>query len=151
MTVSILSATQKILLVIFLSGLIGLEREHKQKGAGLRTHILVGVSATLVVLTSLYVSDIYKSADVTRLLHGIITGIGFLCAGTIIRGGGGKHISGLTTAASLWTVACIGMAVGSGLFSISIIFTLIVIVVLIGTRRIERWIIKHQEDTHDSF
>lgn len=148
MTVSIVSAVQKILLVIFLSGLIGLEREHKQKGAGLRTHVLVGVSATLVVLTSLYVSDIYKNADVSRLLHGIITGIGFLCAGTIIRGG--KHISGLTTAASLWTVACIGMAVGSGLFAISVIFTVIVIIVLIGTRWIERWIIKHQEETHGS-
>ena len=148
MEISLVMAVKKIILVIFLSGLIGLERECKQKGAGLRTHILVGVSAALVVLTSFYLSDIYKSIDTSRLLHGIITGIGFLCAGTIIRGG--RHISGLTTAASLWTVACIGMAVGSGLFAVSIVFTAIVTFVLIGTQNIERWINQHKEGENGS-
>lgn len=129
---------QKILLILFLSGLIGFEREIRHKGAGLRTHILVGMSSTLVVLTSFYVSDIYSNTNVdpSRLLHGIITGIGFLCAGTIIRAG--NSISGLTTAASLWTAACIGMAVGAGQYMTSTIFTLIVIFVLIGVRIIEQ-------------
>ncbi|MEW5894395.1 MAG: MgtC/SapB family protein [Candidatus Omnitrophota bacterium] len=130
----------KIILIILLSGIIGLERELRHKGAGLRTHILVGVSSTLVVLTSFYLSDIYKNSnlDPSRLLHGVITGIGFLCAGTILRAG--NQISGLTTAASLWTVACIGMAVGSGQYLTSIIFTVTVTFVLIGVRYVEQMI-----------
>ena len=130
----------KILLIIALSSLIGLEREIRHKGAGLRTHILVGVSSTLVALTSFYLFDIYKGSnlDPSRLMHGIITGIGFLCAGTIIRAG--NQISGLTTAASLWTVACIGMAVGTGQYLASVIFTLTVTFVLIGVRQIENFL-----------
>ncbi len=127
----------KLMLAVLLSGIIGFERESRNKGAGLRTHILVGISACLVVLTSFYVSDIYKdtSLDPTRLLHGIITGIGFLCAGTIIRAG--NQISGLTTAATVWTVACIGMAVGAGQYLTATLFTLIVFFVLIGARSVE--------------
>lgn len=134
--------TQKIFLSIGLCGIIGLERELRHKGAGLRTHILVGVSATLVALTSFYLSDIYKDSnlDPSRLLHGVITGIGFLCAGTIIRGG--NQVSGLTTAASLWTVACIGIAVGAGQYTASIIFTFVVTFVLIGVRRLETFLKK---------
>jgi len=133
---------EKIFLSIFLCGAIGFERELRHKGAGLRTHILVGVSATLVALTSFYLSDIYKESnlDPTRLLHGVITGIGFLCAGTIIRGG--NQVTGLTTAASLWTVACIGIAVGAGQYTASIIFTVVVTFVLIGVRRLESFIKK---------
>jgi putative Mg2+ transporter-C (MgtC) family protein len=134
--------TQKIFLSIGLCGIIGLERELRHKGAGLRTHILVGVSATLVALTSFYLSDIFKDSnlDPSRLLHGVITGIGFLCAGTIIRGG--NQVSGLTTAASLWTVACIGIAVGAGQYTASIIFTVVVTFVLIGVRRLETFLKK---------
>ena len=132
----------KFLLATLLTGLIGLERESRHKGAGLRTHMLVGISACLVALTSIYVSDIYRDTnlDPTRLLHGIITGIGFLCAGTIIRGG--NQVSGLTTAASLWTVACIGIAVGAGQYTASIIFTFVVTFVLIGVRRLETFLKK---------
>ncbi len=128
----------KILLASLLSGLIGLEREFRHKGAGLRTHILVAVSSCLVVLTSFYVSDIYNGANVdpTRLLHGIITGIGFLCAGTIIRAG--NQITGLTTAASVWTVSCIGMAVGAGMYVPATGVTLVVFFVLIGIRIVEK-------------
>ncbi len=127
----------KFFLATLLSALIGLERESRNKGAGLRTHILVGISSCLVVLTSFYISDIYKNTnlDPSRLLHGIITGIGFLCAGTIIRAG--NQISGLTTAATVWTVACIGMAVGVGQYLTATIFTFIVFFVLIGARSIE--------------
>lgn len=141
---------KKIFLAIFLSGLIGSERELRHKGAGLRTHILVGVSAALVALTSFYLSDIYKDSNIdpARLLHGIITGIGFLCAGTIIRAG--NQISGLTTAASLWTVACIGMAVGAGLYTAATLFTVIVIFVLIGIRRVENWIVTYKESKDGS-
>ena len=118
--------------------MIGIERETRNKVAGLRTHILVGVGSALVVLTSFYIFDIYKSVtivDPTRMIAGIITGIGFLCAGPIIRGG--EQVSGLTTAATLWIVSCIGIAVGSGHYSAAIIVTIIVFFVLTVMRSFE--------------
>lgn len=130
--------TLKIVLTVILSGLIGIERETRNKVAGLRTHILVGVGSALVVLTSFYIFDIYKSVTIvepTRMIAGIITGIGFLCAGTIIRGG--EQVSGLTTAATLWIVSCIGIAVGSGHYSAAIIVTIIVFFVLTVMRSFE--------------
>jgi len=142
---SVSATFEKIFLVIFLSSIIGFEREIRHKGAGLRTHILVGVSAALVALTSLYLSDIYKGTNIdpSRLLHGVITGIGFLCAGTIIRAG--NQISGLTTAASLWTVSCIGIAVGAGQYFAAIVFTITVVLVLLGVRYIEDFLNRSQK------
>jgi len=131
--------TGRIFLTIFLASIIGWEREIRQKGAGLRTHILVGVGSALIVLTSFHVFDIYKditTIDPSRMLAGIVTGIGFLCAGTIIRGG--NQVIGLTTAATLWVVASIGMAVGAGHYSAAIIVTVVVFFVLISLRSIER-------------
>ena len=128
----------KVCLTILLSSILGLEREIRQKVAGLRTHILVAVGSALIVLTSLYLFDIYKEStivDPTRMITGIVTGIGFLCAGTIIRAG--SHVSGLTSAATLWIVSGIGIAVGAGHYSGAIIVTLAVVIVLIGVRSIE--------------
>jgi len=121
----------RLVLSVFLGSLIGFEREIKQHGAGLRTHILVCLGSTLIMLTSLYVFDIYKdivTLDPARIAAGIITGIGFLCAGTIIRYGG--TVRGLTTAASLWVTAAVGMAVGSGFYQAALITTFIVFIVL---------------------
>jgi len=90
-------------------------------------------------LTSFHVFDIYNEitvVDPTRMITGIVTGIGFLCAGTIIRGG--NQISGLTTAATLWIVAGIGMAVAAGLYVPAILYTLVVFFVLIGVRALEQ-------------
>ncbi len=129
----------KIFLTLLMSGLIGFEREIRNKGAGLRTHILVGIGSALVVLTSLYLFDIYKNVtfiDPTRMIAGIVTGIGFLCAGTIIRAGNNVH--GLDTAATLWIVSCIGMAIGAGHYTASFIVTIVVVFVLIFFRAIER-------------
>jgi len=120
----------RLVLSVFLGSLIGFEREIKQHGAGLRTHILVCLGSTLIMLTSLYVFDIYKdivTLDPARIAAGIITGIGFLCAGTIIRYGG--TVRGLTTAASLWVTAAVGMAVGSGFYQAALITTFIVFIV----------------------
>ena len=78
----------KIFLAIIMSGIIGTEREIRHKGAGLRTHILVGVGSTLIALTSLHIFETFKSSnmvDPTRMIAGIVQGVGFLCAGTIIR------------------------------------------------------------------
>ncbi len=129
----------KIFLSIFLSAFIGVEREIRQKVAGLRTHILVGVGSTLIVLTSLHLFDIYKDEtfiDPTRMITGIVTGIGFLCAGTIIRAG--SQVSGLTSAATLWIVSGVGIAVGAGNYAASVIVSIAVFFVLIGVRSIEQ-------------
>ena len=133
-----LNITLKIFLTVLLCGIIGSEREIRNKGAGLRTHILVGVGSALITLTSFYIFDIYKEVtfvDPSRIIAGIVTGVGFLCAGTIIRGG--QNIIGLTTASTLWIVSGIGMAVGSGLYFGAIIVTIVVFFVLIGLRSFE--------------
>lgn len=135
----------KVLLSVVLSGLIGAEREIRHKGAGLRTHILVGVGSTLIVLTSFHVSDIYKNVifvDPSRMIAGVITGIGFLCAGTIIRGGT-QQVAGLTTAATLWIVSGVGIAVGCKYYSAAVIVTIVVFLVLIALRSLERQLEKY--------
>ncbi|VAX35524.1 Mg(2+)-transport-ATPase-associated protein MgtC [hydrothermal vent metagenome] len=128
----------KIVLAVILSGLIGLEREFRQKGAGLRTHILVGVGSALIVLTSLHLFETYKNdtiVDPTRMITGIVTGIGFLCAGTIIRAG--ANVRGLTTAATLWIVSGLGVAIGAGDYMSAIVVTVVVSFVLIVVRSFE--------------
>ena len=128
----------KIFLSVLLSSLIGFERELRQKGAGLRTHILVGLGSTLIVLTSLHLFDIYKEEtfiDPTRMITGIVTGIGFLCAGTIIQAE--SRVRGLTTAAALWIVSGVGIAVGAGHYSAAIIVSIVVYGVLTSMRPIE--------------
>lgn len=129
----------KVILSVLLSSLVGFEREMRQKGAGLRTHILVGLGSTLIVLTSLHLFDIYKDVtiiDPTRMITGIVTGIGFLCAGTIIQAE--SRVRGLTTAAALWIVSGIGIAVGAGHYSAAIIVSIVVFCVLVSLRSVER-------------
>ena len=137
--VSLQDVIVRLILAVILSSIIGLEREMRQRGAGLRTHVLVCLGSTLIMLTSLYVFDIYKDIvhlDPARIAAGIITGIGFLCAGTIIRYGGA--VKGLTTAASLWVTAGVGMAVGCGFYSAALVTALIVFVVLFFLRGFEK-------------
>ena len=133
----------RILVATFLSALIGLEREMWRHVAGLRTHILVCVGSTLIMLTSLHVFDIYKAQaplDPTRIAAGVITGIGFLGAGAIMRSPEG--VRGLTTASSLWVVAALGLSIGCGFFKASIFVTFIVLVVLLLLRRFEKRLLK---------
>ncbi|MFH1782830.1 MAG: MgtC/SapB family protein [Candidatus Omnitrophota bacterium] len=121
-----------------LGGLVGFEREkHNRKIAGFRTHILVCVSSALIMLTSLYVYEIYKDSggvDPSRIASSVLTGIGFLGAGTIIRSS--SSVTGLTTAASLWTVSGIGLAVGCGFYSAGVVTTIISLVVLYFLRKL---------------
>ena len=129
----------KVMLTILLCSIIGSEREIRRKGAGLRTHILVGVGSALIVLTSFHVFDIYKDVtvmDPSRMISGIVAGIGFLCGGTIIRAGA-SDVRGLTTAATLWIVSGIGIAVGAGEYIASIIVTITVFLVLTTMRSLE--------------
>jgi len=133
-----LEMVMRLLLTLILSGLIGLERQVHRRDAGLRTHILVALGSCLIMLTSLYVFDIYKDAvslDPARIAAGVITGIGFLGAGAIIREP--ERIRGLTTAASLWVVAGIGLAVGIGFNKAAIYTTILVLIVLHFFRYVE--------------
>jgi len=128
----------RLLLSVLLGGLIGFERQFHRRTAGLRTHILVCLGSCLIMLTSAYVFDIYKDKvplDPARIAAGVITGIGFLGAGTIIREREG--IRGLTTAASLWVVAGIGLAVGIGFYSASLFTAILALFALLFLRNIE--------------
>lgn len=113
---SVWSVLFRIVLATILGGLIGLERENVGRAAGLRTYILVCLGATVTVLVELYtVYDLGLTSDPMRLSAQVISGIGFLGAGTILTRNDSQVI-GLTTAAGLWTTACIGLAVGIGFY-----------------------------------
>ena len=102
-------------------GIIGYGRERERRPAGLRTHILVSIGSTLSMITNIYIYEVYNSSsDPTRIGAQVISGIGFLGAGTIIVTGKNK-VRGLTTAAGLWACACMGLAIGAGFYSGAII------------------------------
>lgn len=115
----------RLLLAILLGAVIGVERERWKKAAGLRTHMLVCIGAALITLTSI---NAFIGADPARVAAGIITGIGFLGAGTIIAARG--KVKGLTTAASLWVVAGVGLAIGAGFYLGAIVTAILVFIVL---------------------
>lgn len=133
----------KLILSCVLGGLIGLERESVNRPAGFRTHMLVSIGSTLVMMINGIMVSEYAgviSLDPGRFGAAVISGIGFLGAGTIIKEG--SSVKGLTTAASLWTVACIGIAIGAGYFLISIITTIAVLIILEVFARIEKKLLK---------
>jgi putative Mg2+ transporter-C (MgtC) family protein len=127
----------RLVLSAILAGVIGLEREYRHRPAGLRTNILVGLGSTLIMLTSIYFANL-DNGDASRLASGVLTGIGFLCAGVIIRhheDNGGKEeeqVFGITTAATIWVIAAIGLSVGLGFYFAAILTTLLVLAVLYG-------------------
>lgn len=129
-------AIPRLLVTAFLCGIIGMEREHVNRPAGVRTHVLVGVSAALIMLTSEYLLFYFQDTttiDPTRMGAQIISGIGFLGAGTIIKDG--LNVRGLTTAASLWAVACIGITSGSGFYGGAFLATLVIYFTLVILKR----------------
>jgi putative Mg2+ transporter-C (MgtC) family protein len=119
-----------------IGGALGLNRELHDKPAGMRTHALVALGAALATLISIEVSATGQISDmgaVTRTVQGVLTGIGFLGAGVIFREDRGKHVRGLTTAASIWVVACLGMACGTGHWRSALIaFGITIAVLTIG-------------------
>jgi putative Mg2+ transporter-C (MgtC) family protein len=129
----------RLALAAVLGGLIGMERELREREAGLRTHLLVAVGSALFTIVSAYGFDAFieSGADVvqtdpTRIAAQIVTGIGFLGAGAIIRQG--FSVRGLTTAATLWVVAAVGLAAGAGYYSAAVITTALVLVALYPLR-----------------
>lgn len=133
----------RLVLAAVLSGMIGFEREFHGRAAGFRTHILLCIGSTLVMLTSMHIFDVYYTkvaVDPARIAAGVVTGIGFLGAGAIMHSK--SSIKGLTTAASLWVVAGIGLGVGSGLYLASIMTTILTLVTLMIFSRIEHSMIR---------
>ena len=122
-----LEMISRLLLAVGLAAIIGLERQHAGKSAGLRTHLLVCIGAALFTIASIYGFE--GEGDPARVAAGIVAGIGFLGAGTIISTREGILV-GLTTAASIWAVAAIGLAAGAGLYILAPVATLVVIIVL---------------------
>ncbi len=117
----------RLLMAAALGAIIGYQRERAGKQAGLRTHVLISVGAALFTVASIY--GFGAAGDPARVAAGIVAGIGFLGAGAIIRGGEGI-VAGLTTAATIWAVAGIGLAAGAGLYLVSAVTTVIVLIIL---------------------
>ncbi len=137
----------RIILACFLGGLIGIERESINRPAGFRTHILVCIGATLAMLTGIFMFSQYgrfTDLDPTRLGSQVISGIGFLGAGTILREG--LTVRGLTTAASIWAVASIGLAIGSGFYLGALISTVFVLIILLFFSKFENYMSKKHNE-----
>ncbi len=145
--------TLRLAFAALLGALVGVEREVRGHAAGLRTFILVSSGAALAMVVSLSVADVRTAelpgdaaassgvqvtVDPGRIAYGVMTGVGFLGAGTIIRNRG--RIEGLTTAAGIWAVAAIGLAAGLGLYVITLLATLLLLVTLILLRWVDHWL-----------
>ncbi|MCQ9616479.1 MgtC/SapB family protein [Paenalcaligenes niemegkensis] len=119
-----------------LGAAIGYERERRGKDAGLRTHMLVALGAAIFVLVP--VTSGMDTADVSRVMQGIISGVGFLGAGAILKQEKGQHIKGLTTAASIWVAAAVGISAGYGREATAVASTLVALFVLSVIGRLEK-------------
>ena len=137
----------KLVLAVVLGGAIGLEREFSQKPAGLRTNILICVGSTMMMALSgiMLGAAAPGSADALRVAAGVITGMGFIGAGTIIQAHG--HIHGLTTASTLWAVSGLGLIIGAGYYLVAAVYTGVVIVTLLAFPLLER-LVPHRSVLH---
>lgn len=138
--VNLLSTFVRITLAAVFGGIIGMERGRRRRAAGLRTHMLVCIGATLVMITNQYVSAEFGNIDPTRLGAQVISGIGFLGVGTIIVDRQ-QQVRGLTTAAGLWACACMGLALGIGFYSGAIISCVFIIGTITILNKLELFII----------
>jgi len=134
--VNILSIFVRLSLAVLFGGIIGIDRGRKRRPAGFRTYMLVCLGAALVMITNQYISDLYNLADPARLGAQVISGIGFLGAGTIIVTGH-YQVIGLTTAAGLWASACMGLAVGVGFYEGAVIAGIFIFFILIIFHRLD--------------
>ena len=137
---NLLTLIIRTVLVILCAGIIGFDRDAKGSPAGLRTHILVCLGAMIAMSTGEFVS-MYFDADANRIGAQVVSGIGFLGAGTIMVHRG--HIKGLTTAAGLWASACIGLAIGTGFYEAAIVGTAAVFFVERGMRNVSKRLLKN--------
>lgn len=143
MELALVEVIERLLLAAALGALIGLEREWNQKAAGLRTNTLIALGSALFTLMSIELSPRGTPADPTRIASQIVTGIGFLGGGAILRYGG--SVKGLTTAATIWVNAAIGVACGGGEYRVAGVAALTTLIVLRLLLPIERIVERHQE------
>lgn len=134
------AAIARLILALVAGSLIGLEREMRRQTAGLRTHILICLGSTVLTLLSVWMGQHYgaqnRGTDTTRIAAGIVSGIGFLGAGAIIKIG--NNMKGLTTAASIWGVSAIGMGIGGGMWLPSLVALAFMLITLVLLEPIER-------------
>ena len=142
--INLISICVRVVLTLLIGALLGIERERKNRPAGFRTHMLVCLGAALVMMTNQYVYQTFQTADPVRMGAQVVSGIGFLGAGTIIITG--KHqIKGITTAAGLWAAACCGLAIGIGFYEGAVICGLFIFWVMSMLNRLEEKIRKKAE------
>lgn len=130
----------RLLVAAFLGGLLGLEREWHDKPAGVRTHMLVATSTALIVVVAVHMR--FDTEALSRVLQGLLAGIGFVCAGTILKLEREEQVTGLTTAAGVWMTAAIGIAAGLGRETTAALSTLLVLFILWLERPLRRWGVK---------
>ncbi|MFW5976700.1 MAG: MgtC/SapB family protein [Bacillota bacterium] len=145
-TINYVELIFKIFLTLFIAAAIGYERESRGRAAGLRTHILVSLGSCLIMIVSIWIGNTGPDHDPARLAAQVVSGIGFLGAGTILKEG--SYIRGLTTAASLWVVAAIGLAVGSGHYIAAILITTFVSFTLIIISIAENYFVGNKNTVH---
>jgi putative Mg2+ transporter-C (MgtC) family protein len=136
----------KLILAMICGGAIGLERELSRKPAGLRTNVLICFGAALYMIVSRHISGGAAYTDPARLAAQVVAGIGFLGAGVILQSRG--SITGLTTAATIFVVGAVGIAIGEGLFPLALFSTVLVFLVLVVLRRVERTVLKRARLFH---
>lgn len=135
----------RLVLAAVLGGMLGLQRERNGKEAGIRTHMLVAAGSALFVLVPLQSG--MDPDSVSRVLQGLLAGIGFLCAGTILKLQDEEHVRGLTTAAGIWMTAAIGMACGLGREMTAVLSTLLVLGILLLEGPFRRLGLRREQDT----
>lgn len=130
----------RLTLAVVLGGIIGFERGRSGRPAGLRTHILVCLGATLAMMTNQYIFQEWNVSDPTRMAAQVISGIGFLGAGTILVTG--RHqVKGLTTAAGLWSTACMGLAIGIGFYKAAVVACLMIAFATVVLHRFDNFLL----------
>ena len=141
--IDVLTVSVRLIVALLCGGIIGIERERKQRPAGFRTHILICIGAAMTTLTSQYISfELQATTDLARLGAQVIAGIGFIGAGTIIVTKR-KNVKGLTTAAGLWASAIVGLCAGAGFIEGSLITTVIIVIAELFLSRFEYFMISN--------
>ncbi len=140
--INIISITVRILLSLIIGGLLGLERGRKNRPAGFRTYMLVCLGSTLIMMTNQYVYQTFSTSDPVRLGAQVVSGIGFLGAGTIMVTGR-QQIKGITTAAGLWTAAACGLAIGIGFYEGAILGGVTIFLVMASMHHLDAFIRRH--------
>lgn len=134
-----LSVLVRLVLSLLCGGILGIERGRKRRPAGFRTYMLVCMGATLVMITNQYLMETYGGTDPARMGAQVISGIGFLGAGTIIVTGRNR-VKGLTTAAGLWAAACVGLSLGIGFYTGAVVGCFLIFVVMALFQRLDDWV-----------